>query len=105
MRRNQRGDVSIPTAKQDCRASIIRLGQPESAVFLRHFDPKRADLRESSEILRRNLTGAIDLVRIDMFPEVNFELAQKIFTSAAIFCSLCRVRMDSVEIVTTDKQV
>ena len=26
MRRHERGDVSIPAAKQHCRASIIRLG-------------------------------------------------------------------------------
>ena len=75
MCRHERGDVSIPTAKQHCRASIIRLGQPEPAIFLRHLDSKRADLCESFEVLRRNLAGPIDLVRVDVFPQIGFELA------------------------------
>src|SRR4030095_6692677 len=98
MRRHERGDVSIPTAKQHCRTSIIRLGQSEAAVFLRHLDPKRADLRESFEILRRNFTGAIDLIGIDMFAQIGFNLAQKLLTSGPILGALGGVRMDSIEI-------
>src|SRR4029077_3714709 len=70
-----------------------------------HLDPKRADLRESFEVLRRNFTGAIDLIGIDTFAQVSFELAQKLFASGAILGGLCGVRMDSIEIVTSDKQV
>src|SRR4030095_17006896 len=105
MRRHERGDVSIPTAKQHCRTSIIRLGQSEAAVFLRHLDPKRADLRESFEILRRNFTCAIDLIGIDMFTQIRFKLAQKLLASGPILGGLCGVRMDSIEIVTSDEQV
>ena len=40
-----------------------------------------------------------------MFAQISFKLAQKLFTSGAILGALCRVRMDSIEIVTSDKQV
>src|SRR5215208_6574735 len=105
MRRNERGDVSIPTAKQHCRVSIVRLGQPKPAIFLRNLDPKCADLRKAFEIFRRDLTGAIDLIGIDMFAQIGFKLAQKLFASGAILSALCGVRMDSIEIITSDEQV
>src|SRR5262249_10601976 len=63
------------------------------------------DLRETFEVLRRNLACAIDLIGIDMFAQISFELAQKLFASGAILCSLCGVRMDSIEIVASDEQV
>jgi hypothetical protein len=84
MRGHERGDISIPTAKQHCCASIIGLGQAEPAIFLRHFDSKRADLCKSFEIFRRNFTGAIDLIGIYMFAQISFKLAQKLFASGAI---------------------
>src|SRR5215475_1001890 len=105
MCRHQRGDVSIPTAQQHCRASIIRLGQPEPTVFLRYLDPERADLGEAFEVLRWNLTGAIYLIGIDMFAQISFKLAQKLFASGAILGALCRIRVNSIEIVTSDKQI
>ena len=40
-----------------------------------------------------------------MFAQISFKLAQKLFASGAIFGALCRIRMDSIEIVTSDKQV
>src|ERR1700758_3879997 len=98
MRGNERGHVSIPTAKQNCRAAIIRLGQTEPAVFLWNFDSKRADLSEPFEILRWNFTGAIDLIGIDMIAQIGFQFAEEIFASGAIFSALRRIRIDSVKI-------
>ena len=69
------------------------------------LDPKRADLRESFEIFRRNFTGAINLIGIDMFAQISFKLAQKLFASGAILGALRWIGMDSIEIVTSDKQV
>src|SRR5262245_22364524 len=40
-----------------------------------------------------------------MFAQISFNLAQKLFASGAILGGLCGVRMDSIEIVTADKQV
>src|SRR4030095_8911230 len=40
-----------------------------------------------------------------MLAQINFKLAQKLLASGAIFCGLCRVRMDPIEIVPSDKQV
>src|SRR5262245_52069979 len=40
-----------------------------------------------------------------MFAQISFKLAQKILPSGPIVGGLCRVRMDSIEIVTSDKQV
>ena len=105
MRRHQRGNVSVPTPEQHCRASIIRLRQPQPAVFLRHLDAKCADFREAFEILRRNFTGAIDLIGIDVFAQLTFKLAQKLLACGAIVGGLCRVRMDSIKIVTSDEQI
>src|SRR6266478_6637061 len=77
MRGNERGYISIPAPQQNCRASIIILRQTKSAIFLRHLDSKRADLRESLEIFRRNFARAIDLVRIDVVAQIRFEFAQE----------------------------
>src|SRR3954452_7952788 len=40
-----------------------------------------------------------------MFAQISFELAQKVFASRPILGALCRIGMDSIEIVTSDKQV
>src|SRR4029453_16982033 len=40
-----------------------------------------------------------------MFAQIGFKFAQKLFPSGPILSGLCRVRMDSIEIVTSDKQV
>src|SRR5947207_10713810 len=40
-----------------------------------------------------------------MFAQISFKLAQKLLASRPILGGLCRVRMDSIEIVTSDKQV
>src|SRR6202043_3060812 len=77
MRGNERSDIAIPTAKQNRGASVIKLRQTEPAVLRRHFDAERADGGQAFEILGRNLTGAIDLVRIDMFAQISFEALQK----------------------------
>src|SRR6266487_2741372 len=105
MRRNKCGDISIPTPQQNRRASIIALRQTEPAVFPGHFDSKRADLRQSLEIFRRNFTSAIDLVRVDMFAQITFELAQEIFARSAVFRALRGIRVNSIEIVTSDEKV
>src|SRR6266480_4175671 len=83
MRRNERGHVSIPTAKQNCGLAVIALGETQPAILLRHFNSKRADLGETFEIFRRNFTGAIDLVRVDVFAQITFEFMQEIFASGA----------------------
>ena len=67
--------------------------------------PKRAHLREALEVLLRNFAGAIDLIGIDMFAQISFKLAQKLFASVAILGALCRIRIDSIEIVAADEQV
>src|SRR6266516_3997100 len=85
MRRYERGYVSVPPAQQYCSASIIALRQTKPAVFLRNFDSKRAELRESLEIFRRNFAGEIDLVWIDMFALIIFQLANKIFANDLFF--------------------
>src|SRR6266705_4653368 len=105
MRRYERGYVSVPTAQQYCSASIIALRQTKPAVFLPNFDSKRAELRESLEIFRRNFAGAIDLVWIDMFAQIIFQLANKIFASDAILCTLRGIRINPIEIVTSDEQI
>src|SRR6266404_9621399 len=104
MRRNKCGDISIPTPQQNRRASIIALRQTKAAVFPGHLDSKSADLREALEIFRRNFTRAIDLVRIDVFAQISFELAQEIFARGAIFCALRGIRVNSIEIVTSDEK-
>src|SRR5882724_13268359 len=105
MRRNERGHVSVPTAHQYRRTLIIALRQTEPAIFLRHFDSKCADLGESFEILRRNFTSAIDLVRVDMFAQISVQLAQEIFACGAIFRALRRIRVNSIEIITSDEKI
>src|SRR5215831_9013086 len=105
MRRYERGDVSIPTAKQHCSASVIGLGQAEAAIFLRHLDSECTNLRESFEIFWRNFTRAIDLIGIDMFAEISFKLPQELFASAAILGALRWVRVNSIEVISSDKQV
>ncbi len=105
MRRHKRGYVSVPTAQQHCRASIIALRQTKSAVLLRNFDSKRADLRESFKIFGRNFAGAIDLVGIDMFAQITFQLTDEIFAGGAIFGALRGIRVNSIEIVTSDEQI
>src|SRR4029450_10356215 len=50
-------------------------------------------------------TGAIDLIGIDMFAQIGFNLAQKLLTSGPILGALGGIRMDSIEIVTADEQV
>src|ERR1700730_15427782 len=74
---NERGHISIPTAQQDRGASVLELRQPETTVLRRDLDSKGADCGQALEIFWRNLAGAIDLVRIDMFPQIRFELLQK----------------------------
>src|SRR6266478_3958679 len=105
MRGNERGYISIPAPQQNCRASIIILRQTKSAIFLRHLDSKRADLRESLEIFRRNFARAIDLVRIDVVAQIRFEFAQEIFARGAILRALRRIWINSIEIVTSDEKV
>src|SRR5437763_11504966 len=99
MRRNKRCNVSIPTPKQNCGPSVIGLRQTESAIFLRHLDSKRTDFRKSLEIFRWNFAGAIDLIRIDMFAQISFQLLQKFFASGAIFSALRRIRVNPIELV------
>jgi len=74
VRGDERGDVAIPTAEQNSRAPIIGLRQTETAVLLRNFDPKGADLGQAAKVFRRNFARAIDLVRIDMLAQISFEL-------------------------------
>src|SRR5439155_24262492 len=105
MRRNKGCNISAPTTTQNCGASVIALRQTEPAIFLRHLDSKRADLRESFEIFRWNFTSAIDLVRIDVIAQIAFQLPQKIFAGRAIFCALCRVRINPIEIVAPDEKI
>src|SRR5206468_1680489 len=85
--------------------SVIALRQTEPAVFLRHFDSKRADFRESLEIFGWNFTGPIDLVRVDVITQITFQLLQKIFAGGAIFDALRWIRINSVEIVAANKKV
>src|SRR5438128_5206089 len=99
MCRNERGHVSIPTAKQNCGAAVIGLRQAQSTVFLRHLNSKRSDLCETFEIFQRNFTRTIDLVRIYVFAQVVLQLAQKIFAGGAILCALRGVRVDVLEIM------
>jgi hypothetical protein len=40
-----------------------------------------------------------------MFAQISFQLLQKFFARGAIFSALRRIRVDSIEIVTTNKQV
>src|SRR4051794_22921399 len=40
-----------------------------------------------------------------MFAQITFKLAQKLLASRSIFGGLCRVRMDSIEIVASNEQV
>src|SRR5213594_4626303 len=105
MRRNKRSHVSIPAPKQNCRASVIGLRQAKAAVFLWNFDSKRPDLCEPFEIFGRNFAGAIDLVRIDMFAQITFQLADEIFARGAIFGTLRGIRVNSIEIVATNKEI
>ena len=79
--------------------------QTKSAIFLRHLDSKRADLRQSLEIFRRNFASAIDLIRIDMIAQITFQLLQKFFACCAIFCALRGIRVNPIEIVTADKKI
>src|SRR2546421_10009095 len=102
---NGGANFSIPTPQQSCRASIIELRQTKAAIFLGHLDSKRANLRESFEIFRWNFARAVDLVRIDMFAQISFKLAQKFFASGAIFCALRGIRVNSIEIVAADIQL
>src|SRR5881227_118753 len=102
---NKRRHVSVPTPKQNCGPSVIALRQTKSAIFLWHLDSKRADFRKSIEIFWRNFTGTIDLVRIDMFAQITFQLLQKIFACGTIFSALRRIRINPIEIVTADKKV
>ena len=105
MCRNERGHVSIPTAKQNCGAAVIGLRQAQSTVFLRHLNSKRADLCETFEIFRRNFTRTIDLVRIYLFAQIVLQLAQKIFAGGAILCALRGVRVNPFEIIASDEEI
>src|SRR6266487_4074594 len=102
---DKRGYISIPTAEQNCAAPIIILRQTETAVFLRHLDSKRSDLREPLEIFRWNFPCAIDFVRIDMIAQIALQPAQKIFARRAVFGALRRPWVNSVEIVATDEKI
>src|SRR5215475_8146679 len=105
MRGNKRRHVSIPAPKQNCGPSIIGLRQTEATIFLRHLDSKRSDFRKTLEIFRRNFTGTVDLVWIDVLTQVTFQPLQKFFASCAIFCALRRIRVNPIEIVAADKQI
>src|SRR5215469_17023008 len=47
----------------------------------------------------------IDIIGVDMFAQISFKLSQKLLAGGPIFGALCRVWLDSIEIVTSDKQV
>src|SRR5207244_8911062 len=85
--------------------SIIGLRQAKTAVLLWNFDSKCADLGETLEIFRRNFAGAIDLVRIDMIAQIVFQLIQKVCAGSLVLLALCRIRINPVEIVATDKKI
>src|SRR5215471_19711151 len=40
-----------------------------------------------------------------MFAKISFKLAQKVFPSRAILGALCRIRVNSIEVVSADEQV
>src|SRR5206468_7553025 len=105
MRRNKRSHVSIPAPKQNCGASVVGLRQTKAAIFLWNFDSKRPDLCEPFEIFGRNFAGAIDFVRTDMFAQVTFQLLQEILARDAVLCTLRGVRVNPIEIVTSDEQI
>src|SRR5437879_12640135 len=105
MCRNERGHVSIPTAKQNCGAAVIGLRQAQSTVFLRHLNSKRADLCETFEIFRRNFTRTIDLVRIYVFAQIALQLAHRTFAGSAILCALPGVEINPFEIIASHEEV
>ena len=79
--------------------------QTEAAIFLRHLDSKRANFRQTFEIFGWNFTGAIDLIRIDIFAQITFQFLQKFFACSAVLGGLRRIRVNPIKIVTADKQV
>ena len=70
MRRDERGEVRVPTPKQHRGAPVVHLRQAESAVLLRDLDPERAHREEVVDVLLRNFAGAIDLVGVDVSLEI-----------------------------------
>src|SRR2546423_7074651 len=105
MRGNGRGHVSTPPAKKNGGLAVIALREPHPAILLRHFYSKRADLGETFEIFRRNFTGAIDLVRVDVFAQITFKFMQEIFASRAVLRALRGKWINSTEIVASDEKI
>src|SRR5438045_2766476 len=102
---NERGDIAVPTAEQYGGATIIKLRQTQPAILRRDFDSECADLGEPGEILRRDLAGAIDLVRIDVFSQIRFELLQERIASSAILGGLSGKWINPAEIIATDEKI
>src|SRR6266581_4062094 len=98
MRGDERGHITVPAAKQNRRTPVVVLRQTETTVFPRHLNSKRTDLCKSGEIFWWNFTGPIDLVRVDV-------ITQKIFAGGAIFGTLRRPGINSIEIVASDEKI
>src|SRR5205814_462948 len=105
MRGDECRQIRVPAAQQHRRASIIELRQPETAILGRNFDSERPHRKQVIDVLLRDFTSTIDLVRVDMGPQIFAKLIQERLALGSVFFALCRVRKDPGKIVTTDKQV
>ena len=67
--------------------------------------PDELDREEFVDIFLWNLAGPIDLVGIDVFAQILFEIGQKFPSSLAIFRALFRPRVNPIKVVATDEKV
>src|SRR6186997_3128049 len=77
MSREQGGQIAAITSEEHRGATIIRLGKAKSAIIRRDFDAERSEFREALKHSLRNLTGPIDLIGIDVLPQVAGESFKK----------------------------
>ena len=105
MRRDERGQVRVPTAQQHRGPAIVYLGQTETAVLLRNLDGESPHREKVVDILLRDFAGAIDLIRVHVRFEIGAELRQEPFSRGAILRALVGEGKDAVEIVAADEEV
>src|SRR5436190_14250772 len=98
MRRDQRGQVRIPTAQQHRGPTIVDLRQTETAVLFGNLNAERTHGEELFDIILWNFSRPIDLISIHLCFEIGTKFSEKSFTRSPIVGALLRERKDAVEI-------
>src|SRR5580704_4146828 len=98
VRGNQRSQIAAETSEHHTRATVVGLREPETTELRRNLDPERTHSREAVDHFLRDLSAAVDLIRIRMFFQECPEPLQKYVTGRDVCRILHRERIDALEI-------